>query len=99
MPHVDLTTWGLDGCKTYKKNKFRNWIATAVGYTSQENPGPENFQVRLIGWRVFATARLMPRIASTAALEVYENRTEKLNRLWSDTWHLVATADDQRRTE
>ena len=64
-----------------------------------ELPGPETHQVWLIGWRVFSTACVMLKAFSSAALEAYECRIERLVRLWPDAWHLIATSDEQMRAE
>ena len=99
-PYVDLSIWGPYGRKVHKRNKFWNWIPDGEGgCLSQEIPGPENYQVWLIGWRVFATACVMLRIGSTSALEAYETRMEKLVRLWGDAWLLISTTDDHMRAE
>jgi hypothetical protein len=99
-PYVDLSIWGPYGRKTYKKNKFRNWVPDGTGgYDSMEIPGPESYQIWLVGWRVFSTACIMLKVVSSAALEAYEARMEKLVRLWPDAWHLVYTSDDHMRAE
>jgi len=97
-PYVDLSIWDPYGRKVHKRNRFRNWIPDGEGgYLSQEIPGPENYQVWLIGWRVFTTACVMLRIVSTSAFEAYETRIEKLVRLWGDAWHFIYTTDDHMR--
>ena len=99
-PYVDLAIWGPFGRKTYKRNRLRTWLPDGKGgYTAHEIPGPENFAVWIVGWRVFTAAALMLQIVSSAALEAYERRIERLVKLWGDAWHLIYQADDWMRAE
>ena len=61
--------------------------------------GPETIEAWRQCWRVFATAATMLKLATQAALNMYEMRFERRSERYHYAWHLCVQADNRCRSE
>ncbi|CAE7562467.1 unnamed protein product [Symbiodinium natans] len=99
-PYVDMAVWSPFGRRALRTSKFRAWLPQGDGtYLAKELPGPANYQQWLAAWRVFQTACIMLDLLPLATLQLYERHVEKLVKLYTEAWHLIALADEKARGE
>ena len=69
------------------------------GWQHRMLSGPSHFEAWRKAWRVFRTAAISLRIASPAALDLYEAGIRVLSVSYSQAWGVILRADETMRTE